>query len=336
MSKTGMNIAIMEKSLPMDRIGPMVEAIDMDKKRFVATVLTALDRNPRLMDFPVQQHLQWCASAAVLGLEPDGVTGQAFPIPYGGKNPRVQLIVGYKGFNTMAGRAGIIINSGTLHKGDRFSTKLVAGRPFEVEQAFGDRARSDLVGVWSQAQLPNGHFTQPLLMDLSEVLAVKAKAPGARKGDSPWNDRPVGFAAMAQKTAVRRLQRILPALITPGRQFSTHHVGAQMDMLHEEAGHATHVTLEGELVDEGAMKVEPEAPEIVPAIIAPDGSEQNFGSFEAHGTVVSKLRKTDPDVARKIYEMNKARFADWRTSGNPAAVAAADAIDEAIDERLSE
>lgn len=332
MSNTGTSIAIIEKNMPMERITPLVEALDMDKKRFLSTVLLACERAPKLFDYPVQQHVQWASSSAALGLEPDGVTGQAYPIPFG---PKVQLIVGYKGFNTMAGRAGITINSGVILQGDQWDEVLSPGKPFAIRQSFGDRANRNLLGVWAQAQMPNGAFSQPLLLDLSEIMAVKAKAPGGRKKDSPWNDPKVGFPAMAQKTAVRRLQRTLPALITPGRTWSTHHVGAQMDMMHEEANKATHVDLDGQMHQtDGPAPIDAEVippdPSIEPKLELPNGDTFDFKAWAAHETVVNKLRISPPAVVQAIHEKNKGRLLAWTESNNTDARDAAVAIVGAI------
>lgn len=337
MSNTGTNISIIEKNLPMDRIGPLVEAINIDKKRFLATVMLACERQPKLMDHHVSEHVQWASAAAALGLEPDGVSGQAFPIPFGGRNPKVQLIIGYKGFNTMAGRAGISISSGTIYEGDEWDTTLHAGKPFAIRQSFGSRNSSKLLGVWAQAQLPNGFFAHPLIMDMSEILAVKAKSPGARKSDSPWNDVAVGLPAMAQKTPVRRLQRTLPSLITPGRNFSTHAAGMTMETAHEEQGLHSTVDLDGNVRNYGPIDVTPtpEETEIAPTIIAPDGSEMKFGTFPAYSSVVKKIGMTENlDALRALDKSNRSRFADWRASGDKEATAAADAIEIAISERI--
>jgi len=343
MSNTGTSIAIIERNMPMERITPLVEALDMDTKRFLSTVLLACERTPKLMNFPVTSHVQWASSAAALGLEPDGVTGQAYPIPFGNK---VQLIVGYKGFNTMAGRAGITIHSGVLWEGDRFPTKLVAGEPFWVEAQFGNRAGRTLIGAWAQAQMRNGAWGPMTLLDASEILAVKGRAPGARKSDSPWNDPTVGFPAMAQKTAVRRLQRTLPSdtarhgmLIqaTPGRNFQPYAVGAQMDMLHEEAGKHTSVDLDGHLHTEKGPEVsiiDGEATVIdtkmTPAIDLPSGNEVKFGTFENHQTICKKIELSKPETVEAIHELNKPRLAAWANSDNEAARDAAVAITGAI------
>ncbi len=335
MSNTGTNITIIEKNLPMDRITPMVEALDMNPKRFLSTVMLACERNPRMMDFPVGQHVQWASASAVLGLEPDGVTGQAFPIPFGGRDPKVQLVIGYKGFNTMAGRAGITINSGVIREGDEFDPVLQPGKPFAVRQAFGQRARANMLGAWAQAQMPNGAFGATVLLDMSEILAVKAKSPGARKKSSPWNDASVGMPAMAQKTAVRRLQRTLPSLITPGRQFSTHNIGAQMDMLHEEVGHHTTVDLDGHLRDEGPIiEAKPMPDEVRPEIALPNGNTASFGSWNQYGSIVSRIGLTENQEAlRAIADLNKERFAEWRIAGHTEA---ADAIEVALADALDD
>jgi len=333
MSHSGMSVAILEKNLPTDRINPLIEALDMNPKRFMATVLLACERAPKLMNFPVQQHIAWASSAAALGLEPDGVTGQAYPIPFGNK---VQLIVGYRGFTSMAGRSGITINSGVLLEGDVWEKNVHAGSPFAVQQAFGDRATRNLVGVWAQAQMPNGAYAHPLLLDLSEVMAVKAKAPGGRKSDSPWNDVKVGFPAMAQKTAVRRLQRTLPALITPGRTWSTHNTGAAMDMLHEEAGQATRVDLDGHLHAEAGPIIDATVEAgVEPVLLLPNGNEVKLGTFANHDAFCRKLLLTEPEVVKAIHEKNKDRLAQWATSDNADANAAAVAIVNAILERTA-
>jgi hypothetical protein len=48
------------------------------------------------------------------------------------------------------------------------------------------------------------------VLDIDELMAVKAKSPGAARSDSPWNDPAIGFPAMCQKTAKRRLARSMP------------------------------------------------------------------------------------------------------------------------------
>jgi hypothetical protein len=48
------------------------------------------------------------------------------------------------------------------------------------------------------------------VLDIDELMAVKMKSPGGSRSDSPWNDPSIGFPAMCQKTAKRRLARSMP------------------------------------------------------------------------------------------------------------------------------
>ena len=264
MSNTGMSIAILERHIApqWSRFDALVSPVGLESKRWIQTCYLAIEENPKLMDFPVEQHLRWLNSSATLGLEPGGPLGQAFPIPYGGKRPCIQLVIGYKGMNTMAGRAGIVIHGDVLREGDEYEVLSGSDVPVRVKLRFGDRQSAPVTGAWAQGQLPNGRFTTPVWMDLSELLAVKQKSPGARKYDSPWNDAGgPGFAAMCSKTAKRRLStRHLPALITTGLErlnISQHALGAAVDTGHEDMGLNTYIddnarVVHGGLIDSGS------------------------------------------------------------------------------------
>ena len=69
----------------------------MPPERLVRTVVVSCERLPKLLECDRQSVFNAAMSAACLGLEVDGVTGQAFLIPFKG---RAQLVIGYKGFNT--------------------------------------------------------------------------------------------------------------------------------------------------------------------------------------------------------------------------------------------
>jgi len=143
-------------------------------------------------------------SAAVLGLEVDGVTGQAFLIPF---KTRAQLVVGYKGYNTMGARSGYTITGACVREGDEFDYMLGSECYLRHKPSF--RADARITHAWAVAtnlRLP------PIISVLSihDIIAVKNKSPGAQKADSPWRDVAIGFPAMSEKTAKRRLARSMP------------------------------------------------------------------------------------------------------------------------------
>lgn len=247
MSNTGNNIQIIERNLQphWSRFDHLVSACDLTPRRWLETVMMALEENPRAMDMPVIQHVRFANTSATLSLEPGGAAGQMFAIPFGGKSPYLQPVIGYKGFNTTAARAGISINGDVLREGDTWTPEIVAGEPFRVRPKFGDRQRAPIIGAWAQARLPSGAYTVVRLMDLSELEAVRAKSPGARMSSSPWNDvQGPGYAAMCAKTAKRQLQRELPMIVTKrleAQNISQHTLAGGVDTMHEEVGKRSYI-----------------------------------------------------------------------------------------------
>src|SRR6185437_5144847 len=142
-------------------------------------------------------------SAACLGLEVDGVTGQAYLIPFKGK---AQLVIGYKGFNTLAARSGITITGNIVRQGDEFDYQLGSAAYVRHKPK---SSKGAITHAWACAQSMDRPAVVEVL-DYDELLAVKNRSPGAKRSDSPWNDPVIGFPAMCQKTAKRRLARSMP------------------------------------------------------------------------------------------------------------------------------
>jgi recombination protein RecT len=172
--------------------------------KLMRTVMMSIERNPRLAECSVQSIVNAATTAAVLGLECDGATGQAFLVPYG---KVAVMIIGYKGWNTIAARAGYTLTSGVVREGDAFefelgSTPYVRHRP---QHARGAR----IVSAWACATSKD---RPPIVrtMSIEEIEDVRARSQGAKKADSPWNDAGIGFVAMCEKTIKRRLTRDLP------------------------------------------------------------------------------------------------------------------------------
>jgi recombination protein RecT len=176
----------------------------MPVERLTRTVLVSVERAPRLLDCDRQSLFNAAMSAAVLGLEVDGVTGQAFLIPF---KDRAQLVVGYKGYNTLGARSGYTVTGAVVREGDAF--EYVLGTRTELRhRPVGDTDKR-ITHAWATA---TSNTLPPIISVLSidEIMDIKAKSPGARKTDSPWNDPHIGFPAMAEKSAKRRLARSMP------------------------------------------------------------------------------------------------------------------------------
>ncbi len=218
----------------------------MPPERLIRTVLVSVERTPKLVECNRQSLFNAAMSAAVLGLEVDGVTGQAFLIPFGN---RAQLVIGYKGFNTLGARAGITISGEVVREGDEFDYDVGEGYVTHKPSLASARDRR-IIAAWAKAKAD----TRPAIvtiMGIGDIETVKARSPGARKQDSPWNDPVIGFPAMASKTVKRRLARSTP--------LSVFQLGAGMDEAYEERGRHAWIGPDRQLQVEGDA-IAPEQP----------------------------------------------------------------------------
>jgi len=234
---TGTELATLEAQFK-----PMTPAIEevlsgrVEVARFIRTVLVSCERNPKLLECVRQSLFNSAMSAAVLGLEVDGVSGQAFLVPF--KN-RAQLVVGYRGYNTLAGRSGYTITGSTVKEGDGFSFKLGTAPFLDHTPKPGNDGR--ITSAWAVAA---SNALPPIISVLSiqDILDIKARSPGAKRGDSPWNN-PADFPAMAEKSAKRRLARSMPLNIMQ--------TAAALDEAFEERGRHAFIDRDRNLHIEG-------------------------------------------------------------------------------------
>lgn len=178
----------------------------MPVERLMRTVMISCQRMPRLLECDRQSLFNAAMTFAVLGLEVDGVSGQGYLIPFAGK---VQPVIGYKGYNTLAARAGITIDGAVVREGDEFEYEEGTTPFVRHKKKLGAEHGRRIVAAWAVASAKD---RPPVIKVLSidELEAVRAKSPGAKKSDSPWNDPKIGLIAMYEKTVKRRLARSMP------------------------------------------------------------------------------------------------------------------------------
>lgn len=202
--------------------------------RLLRVAVTAIQQTPALLDCDRTSLYAAIMTSAQLGLEPDGVLGQAYLVPFSG---RVQFIVGYKGLLQLARNSGEVesIAARTVHANDRFTYAYGLEEKLDHVPATGDRG--PVVYVYAVAKLKSGghHFE---VLSVGEVEKVRQRAPG---GNSPaWKNH---FEEMAKKTAIRRLAKFLPLSVQKAAAIEEQYE------LGRHAGVNTHgdVVIEGEV-----------------------------------------------------------------------------------------
>ena len=232
----GTSLAVVNRELTA-RLPMFLEVLppQVSPQRLMRTVMMSCERTPKLLECSPQSIINAATTAAVLGLECDGVTGQGFLVPYGNV---ATFQVGYKGFNTLGARAGYTITGEVVREGDEFDYQLGTGAFVRHKPLPGPISGRRIVMAWAVAEA-HGRPNIVVVMPIEEIEQVKAKSQGARKKDSPWNDlNGPGYPAMCSKTAKRRLARSMP--------LSVMQQAAALDSAHER-GAAAYITPAGDM-----------------------------------------------------------------------------------------
>lgn len=179
--------------------------------RLCRVALTCVQQTPKLLLCDKKSLYGAIMRAAQLGLEPDGILGQAYLIPYG---TNVQFIVGYKGLIDLARRSGEVSNiiAKEVCENDEFEVDFSKEIPFTHRPKLtGDRG--EITHFWAMARFKDGGFHWDYL-SVDEVLAIREQSSGwqsAKKynktAESPWHKN---FVEMGKKTAIRRIAKYLP------------------------------------------------------------------------------------------------------------------------------
>jgi recombination protein RecT len=173
--------------------------------RLTRVALTSCVRTPDLLDCSKTSLANAILQAAQLGLEPDGVLGYAYLVPFKGT---ATLIPGYKGLLDLARRSGRIesIEVRVVHAKDSFKFAYGMKPVLEHKPFQGDEA-GELIAVYAIARFREGGV-QWEWMWKREIDAIRKRSRAATTG--PWV---TDYEAMAAKTVLRRLAKLLPASV---------------------------------------------------------------------------------------------------------------------------
>jgi recombination protein RecT len=180
-------------------------------ERFVRVVMTAVQRNPKLLRCTRQSFFNACMSAANDGLLPDGREGAI--VPYGddegggSRSENAQWLPMTQGLRKKVRNSGALTdwNVQVVQQGDEFDYAL-GDNPFihHKPSPRGGRTRPVLF-AYSIATYPDGSKSREV-MNIDQIEDIRKKSK-ARKG--PWSD-PVFFPEMCRKTVARLHSKQLP------------------------------------------------------------------------------------------------------------------------------
>lgn len=184
-------------------------------------------------------------TGAILGLEIDGVTGQAYLLPFKGK---VQLVVGYKGYVTLAFNSGYILEGRTVRANDEFN--FVNGlKPELYHKPPSPTAtleqRGAIVAAYAVARHTDHYLSTFRVVTLDEIVKIRDASPGYinNKASSPWT---VHFSEMAKKTAIRAIADELPLNVQRA---------AAVEELHDRTGKPSYLGPQMELATDDDEKL---------------------------------------------------------------------------------
>lgn len=282
----------------LEQIRPQLEQMlpkQMDPDRFLRVVTGALLRDPKILQCDRVSIFRAVLEAGQLGLEPTGLLGSAYIVPYRVKGVlQAQLIPGYRGLIDLARRSEQVeaIWAHTVRAKDDFSITL-GSEPFVHHTPFIAPGGVDQSDAEAMAEANPGPFTgaymiavlrdrqgQPSIrqaeyMSIAEIEAVRKRSRASDGG--PWV---TDYSEMCRKTVVRRGAKYLPLTPDAVRGFSLDEIAEReadsVSPLRETPRSRLTRTLaerRGVEVQEEPQEAEGEVREVEGIETAPDGSD---------------------------------------------------------------
>lgn len=177
--------------------------------RMLRVAMTSVQRTPQLLACNQTTLIGAIIQAAQLGLEPDGVLGHAYLVPYG---TTCQLIVGYRGLIDLARRSGQIstIFARIVHSKDQF--EYAYGLTEKLEHIPTREADpGEMAFAYAVIKMKDGGV-QFEVMSKREIEAIRDRSPSGKNG--PWV---TDAAEMWKKTVLRRVCKMAPLSVEVAR-----------------------------------------------------------------------------------------------------------------------
>lgn len=192
--------------------------------RFMSAVAHAVQKVPALRECTTESLLGAFMECAALGLYPGNASGDCYVLPY--KND-AQFQMGYRGFKTLAFRAGIkSCGTDVVHENDEFLEERGTVQKLTHVPAEGDRGQP--IGAYAWAKI--GDEIVFRYMKKEDILKIKEKSKSKNSEYSPWASKNDPMLWMWQKTVFKQLAKLLPTSEVLDR-------AVYVDNVNERGGH---------------------------------------------------------------------------------------------------
>lgn len=179
----------------------------LNADRIVRVTMTSIQRNPELLKCDPISLVAAVIQSSQLGLEPDGILGHAYLVPFFNRKQNkmeVQFIPGYKGLIDLARRSGQVnrISAHIVYENETFEMEYGTSEILE-HKPLPPSKRGDRKGVYAVAVLKDGSTHFEWLWE-EEIEKIKESV---KASFGPWKTHE---DEMVRKTAIRRLVKYLP------------------------------------------------------------------------------------------------------------------------------
>lgn len=182
--------------------------------KMMRVALTAMNKNPKLLECTQTSLIGSILTSAQLGLLPDEVLGEAYLIPF--KNNRAnrmecQFMIGYKGLCTLAYRSGVVqsVQARAVFKGDEFEFEMGLNERL-VHRPKGNKNPAEITHFYSIVRMKEGGYVMNV-MTREEVEKIRNESANYKfaykKEDTVWGKY---FEEMGCKTVLRRIMKYVP------------------------------------------------------------------------------------------------------------------------------
>jgi len=178
--------------------------VHLNPDRLLRILMTVVRTDEKLRACSPESFAASILTAAQLGLEVNTPLGHAYLIA---RNGECTFMPGYQGMIELAYRTGKVeaIDAEVVREGDLFEWKLGTGRKLVHEPTGNPDA--PITHAYATAVIKGSTVVRFKVLRMAEIIAARDAGGFNPNRRSPWK---TDFAAMAMKTAIRRLFKYLP------------------------------------------------------------------------------------------------------------------------------